>query len=812
MTQAETVRSQPFALRRETRRSLAFYLAICSGMLLLLYVYFLAKSKAFAFVDIGSDTYYCFYPLQVAISHQLQTLHSVTWSFELGLGGFLGTLFDPFWLIFGWLPESWQLALRAPMYALHLLMAGAFFHAYLRMMRFSSAQSIVGGLCYAFCSYALVNAQWEVMHGTEYLQFAVYLYLFERFLQGGTRWCAIGAGIVVGLGHPLGLYMFPLFSVVYALARQGVQHFSSWRSLFGRAVSFGVWCVVGLAVTAPLLGPAFYYFIESPRVTGSYSQLHHLSDALFSLQDLTVLKGEIGALLGKDLMGGGMHYLGWGNYFESPGFYVGLLPLICLPQLFGPHATRGERRLGVIGLLGIALYIVWPALRFAVYGFGQFAFRFSTLWISVLLLVMGLAGWRRAERSGVWRTGLVTGAAAVLAIASITVIFLPQIVNMEHVLRVAAFVALYTTLLALLSRRLHTIGAALLISAAACELLLFAIPPIIERDAVGADGSSSSGRFDDGTAQALAIARADEKSGTFYRIERTFDSVFLDDALVQHYHGTQSYYFHATPITRFVDSMALPRITPSPNYISSMAERRDVLDLLDVKYVLARNRSLDGKRDLTFIGRGGNIDVYRNETAHAFGTFLDRIEDESAANALPIPQRDRFLLSAAVALHAPLLQQRLDAMKRDAAAQPDLMPATSIHMVRDDQLEGDIVTPSAKLLLLAMPYDRGWHATLDDQAVEVFEADYGLTALLVPTGRHRLGLHFAPLGRNVGWIVCAAALLLLVFIRLRSRRMSRAHLPTPNAGNATSTNEAVETASDAASNIRNAVRGSAVSA
>jgi uncharacterized membrane protein YfhO len=606
--------------------------------------------------------------------------------------------------------------------------------------------------------------------------------------------------------------MFALFSVVYVLARQAVQPYSSWRSLFGRAGLFAVWYCVGLAITAPLLGPALYYFVESPRVSGGYSQMQHVFDALFSLQDQAVLKGEIGALLGKDLMGGGTHYIGWGNYFESPGFYVGLLPLICLPQLFGPRATRNERKLAVIGLIGVALYMIWPALRFAVYGFGHFAFRFSTLWISILLLVMGLAGWRRAEKSGVWRTGLIVGSGAVLSIAMITVFFLPQIVNVQQVLRVVAFAALYTAILALFPHHLRTSGAKVLVAIAACEFLLFAVPPFMERDAVGADGSSTSGNFNDGAPQALALARADDKSGAFYRIERTFDSVFLDDALVQHYRGTQSYYFHATPITRFVDAMQLPRVTPSPNYISTMASRRDVLDLLDVKYVLATDRSLDKTRDMTFVGRSGNIDVYRNETAHAFGKFMDRISSEDVANAMPTVERDRYLLSNAIALNVATVQARIDALNRETPAQPTITPMAKINAARDDRLEGDIATPNAKLLLLAMPYDRGWHATLDDKPADVFEVDYGLTGIAVPAGRHRIDMRFAPLGRNAGWIACAAAIAFLAVFQFFARRKRRDQSPAPNAGNATNTNDSVEITNAVASNKRNPARGNRPSA
>jgi hypothetical protein len=76
-------------------RGLGGFIAAALSILGLLSSFFLAKSKAFAFVDVGADTYYCFYPLQLAVSKQLHLLGTATWSFDLGLGGFLGSRFLP---------------------------------------------------------------------------------------------------------------------------------------------------------------------------------------------------------------------------------------------------------------------------------------------------------------------------------------------------------------------------------------------------------------------------------------------------------------------------------------------------------------------------------------------------------------------------------------------------------------------------------------------------------------------------------------------------------------------------------------------
>ncbi len=747
-------------------------------MAFLLAIYYLATSKGFAFVDVGSDTFFCFYPLQVAVSRQLHELHFITWSFDLGLGGYLGSMFDPLLLLTGWLPDSWQLGSRLPMFALRAIAGGSFFYGYLRLLKFRAATAVLGGLCYAFSSYGMLNAQWEVMHGTEFVQFAAFLFLFEKYLATQRWWAPVTAGIVIGLGHAMGLYMFGLFGLIYALTRAIAIPVGDKRSFAGSVLRFAAWCVPGLLIAAPLLFPAVYYLLESPRVSGNYSQLHALLSQIFQINNRATLSSEIAGLVGKDLLGSNMHYVGWGNYFEGPGFYIGLLPLLCIPQLLGPSATQAERRLCVIGLVGIALYFVFPALRTAVYGFGEPTFRFSTLWISALLLVLGLAGLRRLTKSGTWGLGMAIGTGLVLAIPITAALLLPAKVGIEQVIRVVAFALMYVAILSLWEHASWRNGLVrLLLPIVACELLMFAIPPLVERDAVALDASSPVGRYHDGTDQALVYVRQYQRqySGNddFYRIEKTYYSVFLDDALVQDYPGTASYFFHAASITRFVDRMNLGRITPSPNYISSMADRRDVLNLLGVKYLLSLDRKPDTTPGMVYVATVGNINIYRNTTAHAFGTFYSSIVPEASADALPVPQRDAFLLSHVVVENRAEVNSRLAALQA-GPVNDNPNPQVHIEKLRDDELSGKIETPAASLLLLAMPFDRGWSAQMDGTPLELFRADYGLTAALIPAGVHSLALDYSPPGRRLGfWLslvtVCLLAAIFLIGWHARAK-------------------------------------------
>lgn len=751
------------------RIPLSVYLLTSLSLIVALSLWFWLTGRAFAFADIGADTFFQFFPMQIADSRQLHQMHTITWSFNLGLGGYLGSLFDPLMLLAGWLPESWQLGARLPMFALRVIAAGGFFYSYLRLLRFEPRLAILGGLCYAFSSYGMLNVQWEVMHGTEFVQLAVFLFLFEKYLGARSRWAPVSAGIVIGLGHPMGLYMFGLFGLIYALARLTAVASDERRTYVRKALSFAVWCIPGLLIVAPLLFPALYYLFESPRVSGNYSQLHTQLSQIFRINDRATLSSELAGLFGKDLLGSNLRYAGWGNYFEGPGFYIGILPLLCIPQLLGRHASRIEYRLCVIGLIGTAMYFVFPALRTAVYGFGEGTFRFSTLWISALLLVLGLAGLRRILASGVWRPGIAMALLLVLSILLIGAFLLPDKIDYGQLLRVAAFGCVYAIIVWRMAfdNPLRTRAMSLLIPVVACELLLFATPAVVQREAVKLDASSPVGRYHDGTDQALDYVRRYQRqfSGNddFYRIDKTYYSVFLDDALVQNYPGTASYFFHAASITRFVDRMNLNRITPSSNYISSMSNRRDVMDLLGVRYLLSLDRKPDAERDLTYVAAVGGVNIYRNTTAHAFGVFYSSIAAETRADALPVPQRDAFLLANVVVDDPVTINAKLTSL-HSGAKTTGFPQRADISANSDDTLSGTIETPNASLLLLAMPFDHGWSAELDGNPANLFRADYGLTAVLVPAGKHAISLAYEAPGRRIGivlGVLSLASLLLL---------------------------------------------------
>ena len=746
-----------------SRKALAIYFVIAAFISLCLSLSYIVKHQAFAFVDIGSDLFFNFFPIQIAEVHQLRQLHELTWSFNLGLGGYIGYDFDPLQLLAVFFPDSWQLDIRLPIYLFKLLLGGAFFFGYLRKLGFEPRLSIFGALAFAFSSYEMVNGQWDP-NALVAVQFAAYLFFFEAYVRGGGRWHAIAAGLTVGLGFPFDIYTFSLLTVMYSVGRLAFIGKGQTSRYVATLLRFGAWGALGFLIMAPVQLPNLYYLLENPRVSGSHSLQIGLWGQLAQISDPATLGAEMAGLFGKDLLGTGSGYQGWGNYFEAPGFYVGMLLLLCIPQLLGPASTRLEKRLCVVGVALTVLYMVWPAMRLAVYGFGEPAFRLSTLWVSAGLIVLGLAGLRRALVSGPWRIGLLVGGFGLLAILCVIVSVLPQAVNVTQTIKIIGFVSAYTAMLwffVVPTTRQYT--TTILLPIFALELLLFAAPTMIDRVPVNSDGTSQWGSYNDGTAQALALIRDREGDAPFYRIEKTYNSVFFCDALIQNYHGIKSYFFHASSMTRFVDSLHLPRQLSSANYIAAPINRPQILDLLGVKYMLSRGRDLDDVEGYTYVDNMGGVNIYQNNAARGFAQLYDSVVGEHDATSLSDSERDDLLLKSIVLQDPDSVRAELDRLNGSHKPSAGTLAAfATLHMDRDTALSGTVHAPEAEVLLISMPFDPGWSATLDAAKAELFQADYGLTALIVSPSMHQISLHYVPPGRRLGeWLSIGAMLLLI---------------------------------------------------
>jgi uncharacterized membrane protein YfhO len=77
-------------------------------------------------------------------------------------------------------------------------------------------------------------------------------------------------------------------------------------------------------------------------------------------------------------------------------------------------------------------------------------------------------------------------------------------------------------------------------------------------------------------------------------------------------------------------------------------------------------------------------------------------------------------------------------------------------------LDGEVEVDASSVLLLQMPFDAGWHATVDGEPTTPFRADCGLCGVFLQhAGLHQVHLWYVPPYRFLG--ACLSGLCLAIF-------------------------------------------------
>ncbi len=91
----------------------------------------------------------------------------------------------------------------------------------------------------------------------------------------------------------------------------------------------------------------------------------------------------------------------------------------------------------------------------------------------------------------------------------------------------------------------------------------------------------------------------------------------------------------------------------------------------------------------------------------------------------------------------------------------------NVTHVTSRKLEGKITADREGVLLLTIPYDRGWSARVDGKPVDIYAIDDGLMALDLTAGDHEIKLKYTPPWFNRSLLISlASAILLLILYRL----------------------------------------------
>lgn len=749
---------------------------------------FLFGGFYFAYIDIGSDSYRQFVPYAMHLARSIAREGFPGWSFAIGLGAptawLPGDAFALLNLIGG--PDN-VLPLRIWIYLLKIVLGGAASLLLLRCMVTRWETAVIGALAYSFCGFVVVNGQWDP-EATEFVFVPLILWAIVRHLRSGDL---VAFPLVLALALVCGAFFIPLGVFLLLSCVAFVVTSSEPRSMFKRWLSGMLpLAVIGYLLAAPHLLPVILQVLDSPRMGGGHSLFQKIWQDSLVLNDWWLVLAQIGGIFHKDIFGIGNYYQGYWNYLEGPEFFIGVTLFLLIPQLWKGSAV--DRKMLLIAACGIAVYFTFPLIRYAAMGFAVPYFRVSTLWVSLVLLLLAVRALDQVLERGVdGRLLALSVAGYLLLLLLVAAGDLGTRVSEAHVVRIVDQCALAGALLLLAQRKilparwlpLAILGAVLI------ETAQIAYPSYVEgrmpvprqRDA-----------YNDASLDALRELRAVD-SGVF-RVEKTYDSVALADAMAQDYMGIKSYSSHGSGVVAFHIGTGLipPTAGAAINYTNWLphAGARFMLNsLLGVKYIIAKKplqwpgfEAVRETRDYLIYRNVAALPLGIVQTKQVTAGALSRLKSLAQVNANIM--RDIVMINAVVV--EKFVPQHGDQFDLDELLSANSMvlqdryfgPAMAlqetglrIERFSSNHISGQIRPAKAGILVFSIPYSMGWSLKIDGRETPMMRANFGMLAAPVQAGAHSVELDFRLPGKWPGWLLGALGLALLV---LRYRKKASA--------------------------------------
>ena len=757
------------------------------------YVYkdFLLLNKLYLFKDIGSDTINGFYPRLVHLADYLRSDGIPRWSFMEGMGQniFAFSLGNPF---------DWPYFLMGREYIAYsivyvelfkIALAATIFFFYLRMFSLTALVAVIGALSYAYSGFIVLGGQWHTF-STEAVHCALLLYSTELLIQRDSWRLFPVAVALVAAFQPFNLFIFGIALAFYVACRQLIYlHLNSrkLRILSTRLFAYGL---LGVAISAVFSLSNCAQLLQSPRVGGGTSPAHQIMSLdMFAPASAGELVTAIMRIFSNDAIGTGDHFSGYLNYLEAPMFYIGLVNVLLLPQLFF-FVEKRKKMLYAMILFLCFVPIVFPFFRYGLWLFAGNYYRIFSFLIALVLLHYGLMALNiliKERRLNVPALiGSIAVAIIVFAAVNVTDVVVP---NMAVIDIVVGFLMFYSFIVFFLKvgKRRDILQAALLVGLSA-ELCIQCSFMVNHRPVLTAQEQRQKLGYNDYTNDVISFLAKTDRG--FYRIEKDYGSGLaetpsLNDAKVQRYNGTSSYNsFNQINYIRFLEAVGAIDVTNELETRWSLGLRNSplLMTFASVKYLLTKGgeyRTNQFIRNIySPIGKFGDILLLRNSTYLSPGLAYEKYITMSDFNKLSTSQKRITLMESFVVDKGdePWLSEysrfHIDKQKnyhpRDYRADVKERSKGAIsHMVYDNNnISGTLNLQEKKFIVLTIPYDKGWQAIVDGNKVALMRVDIGLMGFPVKAGEHTIELHFRP---KLPWYGLAITLISLILYVIWSR-------------------------------------------
>lgn len=667
------------------------------GATLILFWDYLFGNKFFLFPIVVSDAVNQFYPAYVQSAQNFESVSSLgEFSFQNAWGTFI-QIKNPFEILIAMGGEDKVAYMIGVVTALRIILAGTVFSVLLKEKGYQKTTCLIFALGYAFSLQVIGGGCWKTQ-----AELAIIVPLFflaiERFKKKKGFVCFF---VATGLSYlclsTYYLLTMLLFCIFYLWA--GIFLKNRETAFRSKHLKLKILCVcVAITIVVFMCIPSIKEIILSYRFQEGILAFKDTWQKVFTKNNIKIMGTCFLRTYAPNILGipGYNNYyggeLGW--YIGDGGFYCGLL----MPITFLLAYRKKDKKRNIlygIELLSCLVLMAFPPIRLVANGFADQVFKLTRIWVMLIFILISAEAFDEIIKNKKeiplkkiffsWILQIIFICIAVIGI------FKGHIYKYDLGI-LLLWGSIYILWFALMKKKADSKYIEyILIGLVLVEVILLNYKFINNEQALDRD-VWKNGYYSDGTTEIVETIRDD----SFYRVDKSYRSVFLDDAKVQNYNGT-SYYIGGISIqdwTDFIVRMGLPTMYNQRGYCIGTEGYTIEETLLGVKYGLTKG-DLFSSYGYKKVSEKDGIFVYQNQYALpvAFG-YTDYIY-ESDLQLLDLEDRNDALLDYIVIPDGKYeeIEKRLSYKKKEIGH--GTIPEKTI--IIEDYKIGDIISLGEKL-------------------------------------------------------------------------------------------------------------------
>ena len=682
-----------FLIKNKYKSELILFLII-SLIFMFLYGKYIFGGDAYIFVsntDIGNDQYYTYYPRLYYLIDSIRNGEFLIYDFELGFGMTTYTLYnillnplDGILIFFG--TDYLAHGLLFVTY-LKLIWIGLFAYWYFKQLWNNNYSSIITSLLWTFCSFNMIWGQHYFIL-TSMAFFTSFMYLLHKFLQKEERICCsfILIMLLFVIQSYYFFYMAGIFSVLYIL-------FYGWFTnkritwIFKKILYLVVMAILAIMLSSFMLMPIMYTFFNSARVGGIIEQN---SSILITVKEFITM---LSRMFNPDILGGayGIPFSGSLNYYEAPLLFVSIL---MIPSILYALNERNNRKKKIILLL-LFLFSLICKICNLIFTFTVDAYRWCFILDFIIVITIGYFIDSKKKMS---EKNLIIES-FVLLIILVGILLLSDYFDIVdiHLKYLLLYTCIFTILLYF---HIKYKGRQLILALIVIEIVISYYPTFYNRGTESYEMINVKG-YEDGTKE--VVEKLKEIDNSFYRINKTYDSVFYNDSYIQEFKGVRVYTsVNSKYLYSYFKANNLPILSNHPNYLAVPFDNIKINGDLSVKYYISNSKLNNTKEIFSYNG----YYVYENEEYLPFGYLLDNNQIPSSNNSAIFLENITY---------------------------------------KDNQFKGIInnLDKKEEKLLLTIPYSKKEYTVyMDGEECETFILNDGFLGIDIPPGEHKITIVF----------------------------------------------------------------------